>query len=342
MMADMPACLAAILGVWLCAAAYPSPAGAADQRPDPVIHLESEPIQPLEKPVGLDPRRVALGSRLFNDKRLSKNNSISCATCHDLQQGATTHTAQSLPGVSGKNIPLNIPSVIGSGLNFAQFWNGRAGTLEEQIDGPTQHVDEMGDTWPDMIEKLAADPGYSQSFMAIYQSPPTHESIKNALATFERSLVYTDSPFDRYLRGDGGAISPDAKAGYQLFKSFGCSSCHQGRNVGGNMFQKFGIVEDYFAKRGHITEEDYGRYNVTHDENDRYYFKVPSLRNIALTAPYFHDGSAKTLDDAVDTMATYQLGRTVSPDERAKLVAFLTSLTGKPPADPDPVSASHE
>jgi cytochrome c peroxidase len=308
------------------------PAFASAPTPVAEIHLEDEPIRPLDSPSGLDPKRIALGKKLFNDPILSSNNEISCATCHDLQQGGTKHVALSLPGASGKSIPIRIPTVIGAGLNFSQFWDGRASTLEEQIDGPTLNSDEMGSTWPSVIQRLVQSKVYNQAFIDVYHSQPTTENVKNAIATFERAIVYTDSPFDLYLRGNNNAISAQAKEGYQLFKDLGCASCHQGQNVGGNMFQKFGIVEDYFAKRGHVIEQDYGRFDVTHDENDRYYFKVPSLRNVELVAPYFHDGSAQTLDDAVQTMATYQLGRTISEQERNRLVAFLKSLTGKPPS----------
>ena len=306
------------------------------------IVLENEPLQPLEKPTGLDPARVALGRQIFEDKKLSQNNSVSCATCHDLERGGTKNVALSMPGVSGKTLPIRIPSIIGSGLNFAQFWNGRAKTLEDQIEGPTHDPDEMASSWPEIVQKLKASPEYTKAFQRIYHSAPTPDAIRNAIATFERSIVYIDSPFDQYLRGDGSAISSEAKQGYQLFKNLGCASCHQGQNVGGNMFQKFGIVDDYFAKRGHISEDDFGRYNVTHDENDRYYFKVPSLRNVALIGPYFHDGSAQTLENGVDTMAVYQLGHTLSSDERGKIVAFLQTLTGKPPLQTDRDTSDHE
>ena len=298
-----------------------------------IVSLEDEPIQPLDVPQGLDPQRVKLGKKLFNDVRLSKNNTLSCATCHNMQTGGTLLVSGSVAGVSGKIVPINIPTIIGSGLNFAQFWDGRSATLESQIDGPIQNHDEMGMTWPEIIQRLKEHPPYVEAFTVIYKTPPTVEGVKDAIAAFERSQVYTDSPFDRYLRGEPFAISPNAKKGYELFKNLGCASCHQGSNIGGNMFQKFGIVQDYFSERGNIIKQDYGRYNVTQDEADKYFFKVPSLRNIALTAPYFHDGSAATLEQAVDTMATYQLGRSLTPVERAQLVDYLRTLTGKVPAE---------
>lgn len=305
--------------------------GVAETAWAEIKNLRDEPIQPLEKPEMFNPRKVELGKRLFQEPRLSKNGKISCASCHNLSAGGTTNSVGSVAGVSGNTVPLNIPTVIGSGLNFAQFWDGRSDTLEDQIDGPMQHKDEMGSTWLEITAILGTIPEYKDAFQAIYHSPPSRKYIQDAIATFERSLVYTDSPFDRYLRGDAEAIPEDAQGGYQLFKSFGCASCHQGQNIGGNMFQKFGVVEDYFAKRGNLIEQDNGRYNVTKDEADRYYFKVPSLRNVALTAPYFHDGSVATLEGAVDTMAIYQLGRSLSKNEQRMLVAFLKTLTGQEP-----------
>jgi cytochrome c peroxidase len=152
--------------------------------------------------------------------------------------------------------------------------------------------------------------------------------VRRAIAVFERTLITIGSPLDRWLDGDASALTPAQKEGYALFKASGCVACHQGQNVGGNMYQRFGVFGDYFEDRGNVTEADYGRFNVTKQEQDRYVFRVPSLRNVALTAPYFHDGSAKTLEDAVGVMAKYQLGRELSEEKVSKLVAFLEALTG--------------
>lgn len=293
--------------------------------------FENEPIQPVEPAKGLDKRKVALGDALFNDPRLSANETMSCAFCHKMDTGGTLNQALAPAGVSGKHVPINVPTVFGSGHNFVQFWDGRAATLEDQISGPIENPDEMGSSWPKILEKLQKDPKYSKAFLEIYNSQPTKKAVTNAIAEFERSLLPVNSPFDNYLRGDKKAISPQAAEGYALFKNLGCSSCHQGANVGGNMFQKFGIMNNYFKDRGNIIDKDYGRFNVTKSEDDRFFFKVPSLRNVEQTAPYFHDGSAKTLEEAVDVMAKYQLGRKLKPAEREKLVAFLKSLTGKIP-----------
>lgn len=291
----------------------------------------NEPIQPVTSIKGLDHGRAKLGQKLFHDPRLSKNDKLSCSSCHDIANSGALNAPYPIQGVSGKNLLINVPTIWGSALNLAQFWDGRAATLEEQINGPILNPDEMGNTWPDIIAKLKTIPEYADAFREVYKSPPTEKNIKDAIANYERTLIPINSPFDQYLTGKKLAISADAKAGYKLFKDLGCSSCHQGENVGGNMFQKFGIVGDYFKDRGNLTQEDNGRFNVTHREEDRYVFKVPSLRNVNKTAPYFHDGTAKTLEEAVDIMAKYQLGRTLSADERHKLVEFLKTLTGTLP-----------
>jgi cytochrome c peroxidase len=231
-------------------------------------------------------------------------------------------------GINGAVGGINAPTVLNSGLSFKQFWDGRAETLEDQVNGPTHHPMEMGSDWDEIIDKLTRDPAYTSTFATLYRDGITAENIRNAIATFERSLVTANSPFDRFLRGDEHAIDSEQKEGYRLFKDYGCVSCHQGTNVGGNMFQVFGVMSDYFADRGNVGEADLGRFNVTGKETDRHRFKVPTLRNVASTAPYFHDGSAARLEDAVETMAEYQLGRRLSAREINLLVRFLESLSG--------------
>lgn len=287
----------------------------------------NEPIQPLPE-VQLDQAKVALGKRLFHEPRLSKDNTIACASCHGLDQGGVDGRRVS-KGIGGAEGSINAPTVFNSGLNFRQFWDGRASSLEEQADGPVQAAPEMGASWPEVVTKLRKDPEYQRAFATVYPKDGlTAQNIKDAIATFERSLV-TPSRFDRYLRGEATAITAEEKQGYELFKSYGCIACHQGVNVGGNMFQYFGVMGNYFQDRGNITEADYGRYNVTKKEQDRFMFKVPSLRNVALTPPYFHDGSAQTLEDAVAVMAKYQLGRTIPERDRGLIIHFLRSLTGE-------------
>ncbi len=290
-----------------------------------------EPIQPLELPKDLDQARVTLGGALFHDVRLSVDDSLSCASCHSIPDGGDDGRPTSI-GVGGTIGPINAPTVLNSSLNLSQFWDGRAATLEDQVDGPVTHPGEMGSTWAEVIDKLSADAQTRARFDAVFEDGVTQQNIAAAIAEYERSLITIDSPFDRWLRGDPSALSGEAIEGYQLFKDLGCASCHQGRNAGGNMYQRFGVMGDYFADRGDPTEADVGRFAVTGLEQDRHKFRVPSLRNVALTAPYFHDGTAVTLRDAVSTMGLYQLGRRLSEEEIDKLEAFLESLTGQLPS----------
>jgi cytochrome c peroxidase len=221
--------------------------------------------------------------------------------------------------------------VFNASFNFAQFWDGRAKTLEEQVDGPVSHPAEMGSSMDEVVSKLSRDAEYTKAFASTFSDGVTAANVRTAIAAFERTLVTEGAPFDRWLRGDQAALNAKQKAGYELFKGVGCIACHQGRNVGGNMFQRFGVLGDYFKDRGKITEADYGRFNVTKNEADRFVFRVPSLRNVEHTAPYFHDGSAQTLTQAVQTMAKYQLGRPLSDEQVTSIVDFLKSLSGKMP-----------
>lgn len=288
----------------------------------------NEPILPIPLESRLDPRRVALGVKLFSDPQLSHDDSISCASCHSLHSGGVDLKSRSV-GINGQTGEINAPTVFNSGLNFKQFWDGRAETLEDQIDGPTHAPAEMGSTWAEIKEKLNQSSDYVASFNEVYADGIQTQNIKDAIAVFERSLTTPNSRLDRFLRGDDGALNEDEKEGYRLFKTYGCASCHQGINAGGNMFQKFGVMGDYFADRGNPTKADLGRYNVTRNEADRHVFKVPGLRNVALTPPYFHDGSAARLEDAVAVMGRYQLGRRLSATEIDRIVKFLKTLSGE-------------
>jgi|HubBroStandDraft_6_1064221.scaffolds.fasta_scaffold19127_2 cytochrome c peroxidase len=294
----------------------------------PAIVSSNEPIQPIEPLSNLDPRKVELGRKLFHDPRLSHDNQLSCAHCHDLHTGGTDHRARSI-GINGAVGVINAPTVLNSGFNFSQFWDGRAGTLEKQIDGPLQSNIEMGSTWPEVIDKLKLSDEYVRDFHQIYGDEIQSDHVRDSIAEFERSLSTPNSRFDRYLRHEAGALTSQEEEGYKLFKSFGCASCHQGVNIGGNMYQKLGVMAPYFTDRGHITKADLGRFNVTGDPRDMYMFKVPSLRNVELTRPYFHDGSAATLADAVRMMAKYQLGRHLTDQEVESIVEFLKTLTGE-------------
>lgn len=309
----------------------PLPEPAASQAMTVPAAALGSPIPPIPARLELDAHKVALGQQLFHDPALSRDGTISCSSCHDLSGGGDDGRRVSV-GIGGAQGTVNAPTVLNSGFNFRQFWDGRARTLEEQVDGPIQHPKEMDMRWPTLLEHLRTDPGYAQQFNDVFGGPATQDRVKDAIATFERSLTTPGSAFDRYLLGDTAAISPQARTGYELFVSLGCITCHQGVNAGGNMFQPIGKMGDYFTARGgEIEPADLGRFNVTGEERDRYTFKVPSLRNIALTAPYFHDGSAPTLADAVQIMARVQLGEDLSVDDVASMVAFLESLTGAQP-----------
>jgi cytochrome c peroxidase len=307
----------------LCAMALPSGVSAqVDAAP------LDEPIRPIPQAQAQDPARAELGRRLFHDVRLSANNSVSCASCHRLESGGADQQAFSR-GFTGRPTEVNAPTVLNAGLNFRQFWDGRADSLEAQVDAVIQSPVEMGSSWPEVIGKVAEDSHYRPAFAAAYPDGVTQANIQNAIATFERGLTTPNSRFDQYLRGDADALSADEKAGYSKFKQYGCIACHQGVNVGGNMFQKFGVMGDYFQARGNPSDADLGRFLVTGDEADKNVFKVPSLRNVALTAPYFHDATAKTLEEAVDVMFRYQLGRVASATDKGLIVKFLDTLTGE-------------
>jgi len=290
--------------------------------------LNLEPIRPIPSNLYLNARKVQLGHTLFHDPRLSHDNTISCASCHNLIKGGVDGQPTST-GINGATGPINAPTVFNSGFNFRQFWDGRAKNLEEQAAGPIHNPIEMGSNWREVIMKLEQDSYYIEQFNLLYLDGLNSHTIQDAIATFERALYTPNSRFDRYLSGDKNALTEKEILGYQRFKAYGCISCHQGMNIGGNMFQHFGVMGNYFEDRGNITQVDLGRYNVTNDPADKFVFKVPSLRNIALTAPYFHDGSAKTLPEAVRVMGRYQLGRMLSDEDIELLVAFLKTLTGE-------------
>lgn len=326
------------VGVWVLAVAVlatiwfrPDPAptvAEAGTVPAATPSLVS-PFSPIPQSMQLDVRKVRLGRRLFHEKRLSRDETISCASCHALDKGGADDRAVSL-GVGGAEGEVNSPTVFNAVFNFRQYWDGRAADLAEQIDGPLTNPKEMGSSWEHVQSVIASDAEYVSAFDKIY-GDTSRESITDAIVEFERSLITPDSDFDRFLRGNRDALSTDAKRGYQLFVDRGCATCHQGRNIGGNMFQTFGNMKDYFAAKDELTKADMGRFNVTGRDADRHKFKVPTLRNIALTAPYLHDGSVKTLAEAVQVMAEHELGTRLSDEDTDLIVVFLRSLTGRLP-----------
>jgi cytochrome c peroxidase len=303
--------------------------------PTAAFAQQDEPLLPLPEAQALDERKVALGRMLFRDPRFARDNSVACITCHSPASGGADARPLSV-GAGGVRHQFNSPTVWNSGFNFRQLWTGGAATLEEVTERIVKSPMVFDSNWADVLGKLNQDPSLAARMKEAYPQGLTAESVKDALAVYQRSLV-TPSRFDKFLRGDANAIDAQEKKGYARFKAYGCVACHQGVNVGGNMFQRFGALNDYFADRVKagrpLTEADNGRFNVTRKDQDRHLFKVPSLRNVAQTAPYFHDGSSATLEDAVDVMFRYQLGRSAPPDDKAAIVAFLKSLSGQPPKE---------
>ncbi len=296
---------------------------------DAASALKGEPVQPLPLKLDLDAKKVALGDRLFHDTLLSGDNTLSCASCHSLTKGGTDQ-AKVATGVRGQQGPINSPTVYNAMYNLAQFWDGRAKDLQEQAAGPVANPGEMGAQWDDVIEKLKQVPDYQAAFAESYSGQGlTKDTVTHAIAHFEQSLVTANSRFDQYLRGNNNSLSANEKAGYELFK-VNCASCHTGPALGGLSFEKMGEKQDYFKLRGGpLTEADNGRFNVSKQEQDRHFFKVPVLRNVELTHPYFHDGSVATLAEAVKIMAQVQRGKNLSSDEINQMVDFLKTLTGE-------------
>jgi len=289
---------------------------------------KGEAIQPLPLSVELNPEKVALGNQLFHDTLLSGDNTLSCASCHALNKGGTDQ-AQVATGIRGQQGPINSPTVYNAMYNLAQFWDGRAKDLQAQAAGPVANPIEMGADWDKVITKLNQASDYTSAFSKLYpEQGLTQTTVTDAIAVFEESLITPNSRFDQYLRGDETALNHDEKAGYELFKN-NCTSCHFGPALGGLSYEKMGVKEDYFAMRGgDLTEVDNGRFNVTKNEIDRHAFKVPVLRNVELTYPYFHDGSVNELSEAVRIMGVTQLGKHFSEDDIQKMVSFLKTLTG--------------
>ncbi len=284
--------------------------------------LLAEPIRPLPATATVDPARAALGRALFHDLRLSRDNTQSCATCHQLAHGGADARPRA-PGAPGGQALRNTPTIYNSAFNFRQGWIGRyrgADQVLEHVMGTSPPAAEL------VASRLTGDPVMSAHFSRVYGEDISAALVKDALANYLKLLV-TPSRFDRYLRGDKAALSRDEKSGYAKFKSYGCVSCHQGINVGGNMYQKFGAMREPAPDAA--IAADQGRFELTGRAADRHMFRVPSLRNVALTAPYFHDGSVATLDEAVGAMFKYQLGRDAPLQDQAQIVHFLQALSGE-------------
>lgn len=291
------------------------------------VSVRSEPISPIQEATITDPAKVELGKQLFFDPRLSLSGVISCNTCHNLSLGGTDNLKTSV-GHRWRAGPVNSPTVFNSSLSIAQFWDGRAANLQEQAAGPIEADVEMAMPHTLAVEVIESIPGYRSQFAAIYGNEDVSlDRITDAIAVFEEILATPNSRFDQWLMGDDDAISKQELAGYTLFKTSGCVGCHNGAALGGTSFQKMGIIEPYNS-----SSPAQGRIAVTGKDADRFSFKVPTLRNVELTYPYFHDGEAETLREAVAVMGRLQLGRNYSAEELNDMVAFLKTLTGERPA----------
>lgn len=286
-----------------------------------------EPISPIKAVKVQNPKRVELGQKLYFDPRLSKSGFISCNSCHNLSMGGTDNLRSSI-GDQWKRGPINSPTVLNASFNVAQFWDGRAKDLKEQAGGPIANPGEMAFTHELAVDVLKSIPQYRAEFKSAFGTDKIDiDKVTLAIAAFEETLVTPNSRFDKWLTGDRKALTRTELEGYQLFKSSGCVACHNGPAVGGNSFQKLGAVEPYKTSNPAV-----GRMAVTGKEADRLHFKVPTLRNVELTYPYFHDGAVDTLEQAVDIMGRVQLGRKFTPGENDKIVAFLKTLTGEQPS----------
>ena len=281
---------------------------AAAQSPTLPPGAGQEPITPTVAVPTQDTLRLALGERLFSDRRLSHDNTRSCLSCHDIRTNGASSNGHDLTP-EGQPLPFNTPTIFNAALNFRLNWEGNFRSLESQAEGALGNPGIMASSTDEVVRKLRADLETVRQFRDAYGREPDGAALLDAIATYERSLVTPGSRFDRWLAGDADAITPEEIAGYQLFKSLGCISCHQGVNVGGNLFQRHGIFHPIGSPEPAL-------------------LRVPSLRNVATTPPYFHDGSAATLSEAVKTMGNAQLDRVLTDQQIAAIVAFLNTLSG--------------
>lgn len=295
----------------------------------------NEFIQPLPKKIKYDREKALLGKKLYFDPILSKDNTISCASCHDLELGGVDNYQFSF-GINGQKGIMNTPTVLNSIFNFRQMWDGRAKTLAHQVQFPITSPVEMGNSFKNLIKSLKKIYYYNKTFSTVYQNGITKENIGDALEEFQKTLI-TPSAFDDYLRGDENAITKKQKMGYELFNKKGCVSCHNGINIGGGLYAQFGLTDESIAnnlinpdnnyKGGY--NPDFGLYNITKNDFDKFYFKVPTLRNVALTYPYLHNGRIKTLKEAISLISKAQLGLDLTEQETLLIEEFLKSLNGK-------------
>ena len=290
----------------------------------------NEPVRPIDLALDVDEAKAALGYALYHDTRLSVDNTVSCASCHELENaGVDNH--QYSHGVNDQLGGVNAPTVYNAVYNFVQFWDGRAQTLAAQAAGPPLNPVEMAsESFDQIIAKLKADRKFARAFAEVYPDGLTEANITDAIEQFERTLITPNSAFDKWLRGNDSALTDEELEGYLLFKKYDCATCHAGPNLGGLSYELMGLRRHYFAERGlELTHEDNGRFKETGEERDRHRFKVPGLRNVEHTWPYYHDGTRETLEEAVRDMGLYQSGVELSEGETAAIVAFLKTLTGE-------------
>lgn len=286
-------------------------------------------VQPIPDSLNTDMQKVELGDLLYHDNRLSGDNSVSCSTCHQLDKGGVDRLDVSV-GIQGKKGGINAPTVYNSAFNILQFWDGRAKDLAEQAGGPPFNPVEMGSkNWEEIIAKLEQDEDFKRRFLSVYPELSGY-TITDAIAEFEKTLITPNSAFDRYLKGDQNALTKNQMNGYELFKQHKCDTCHTGTALGGQSFEYMGLYDDYFAARGTaLTDADQGRFAHTKDPADMHKFKVPTLRNVVLTAPYMHDARTDDLKEAVRIMLHYQSGKDLSEKDVSDIAEFLESLTGE-------------
>lgn len=305
---------------------YPNTLAAAE--------FSNEPIRPIPDSVSYDAEKAALGKLLYHDTRLSDDGTISCATCHGINTGGVDNLQYS-EGIAGQFGGVNAPTVYNAVFNFVQFWDGRAATLADQAAGPPLNPVEMGcKSFDEIVARLNEDKDFVKQFVAVYPEGLSQESITHAIAEYEKTLITPNSAFDRYLKGDKNALTAEEIEGYKLFKKYDCATCHAGVNMGGLTYELMGQKADYFKtreefKNAGLTDGDNGRWAQTGVERDRHRFKTPTLRNVELTYPYYHDGSVETLEEAVRQMAQFEVGVTLKDNEIASITTFLKTLNGQ-------------
>lgn len=287
------------------------------------INIFANDITPIDENSPFDKKKALLGYELFNDERLSKDNTLACINCHNIFTNGADSTQFSY-GIDAKEGFLNTPTLFNARFNFVQTFSGKSKTLHEHVSVALS--EELEYSLQEVVKKFRNTPAIVVRFSEVYKDGINEKNIASAIAEFQKSLFTPNSPFDRYLKGDENAITKEQKDGYELFKDIGCISCHNGVNVGSNMYQKLGSM---FAYKLHSNFK--GRYEVSKNEKDKEYYKVPTLRNIELTAPYLHDGSEENLSAVVKSMALNQLGTVLSDENVRKVTLFLHSLTGEKP-----------